>query len=210
MAKYNISRRYFLSASAAMASLFSTSLIAKEIKPTAKQVEGPYYPTHKQADKNANMNQVDGNNGRANGEVITILGRVIDTEGSPVVGAIIDIWQADKNGRYLHDDAPKSTPIDPNFQYWAQLKTDSDGTYRVSTIKPGKYPAMGDWVRPPHIHFKIARRGLRELTTQMYFANEPLNEIDKLYLETPEKQRASIVVDFQEGKGSFNIVLEKV
>ncbi|WOH37792.1 protocatechuate 3,4-dioxygenase [Thalassotalea fonticola] len=210
MAKHNISRRYFLSASAALASLFSTSLIAKEINPTAKQQEGPYYPKHKQADKNANMNQVDGNNGHANGEVITIHGRVIDTDGSPVGGALIDIWQADKNGRYLHDDAPKSSPIDANFQYWAQLKTDSNGTYSVKTIKPGKYPAMGDWVRPPHIHFKIARRGLRELTTQMYFANEPLNEIDKLYLETPEKHRASIVVDFKEGQGSFNIVLEKV
>lgn len=118
--------------------------------------------------------------------------------------------QADKNGRYLHDDAPESSPLDRNFQYWAQLKTDDDGTYSVKTIKPGRYPAMADWVRPPHIHFKIARRGLKELTTQMYFANEPLNEIDKLYLATPKSERSSLVVAFENGRGQFDIVLENI
>jgi protocatechuate 3,4-dioxygenase beta subunit len=212
MAKSDISRRYFLNASvaAAVVTLLPTSSIAKEYKATAKQIEGPFFPRHKQADKNADMTQVDKHNGHAVGEVLYVSGRVLDTNGNPVKGAIIDIWQADRNGRYLHDDAPESSPLDPNFQYWAQLKTDDEGNYRVKTIKPGKYPAMDDWVRPPHIHFKVARRGLKELTTQMYFANEPLNDIDKLYLATPENDRHSIVVEFENGKGQFDIVLEKI
>lgn len=212
MAKSEISRRYFLNASvaAAVVTLLPTSTIAKEYKATAQQAEGPYFPHHKQADKNANMTQVDKHSGHAVGEVLNISGRVLDTNGDPVKGAIIDIWQADSNGRYLHDNAPETSPLDPNFQYWAQLKTDDEGNYHVKTIKPHKYPAVDDWIRPPHIHFKVARRGLKELTTQMYFANEPLNEIDKLYLTTPEKDRHSIVVKFENGKGQFDIVLEQI
>lgn len=212
MKNSEVSRRSFLSLSAAAAAttLIPTAAIADVHKATAKQIEGPYYPRHKQTDKNANMTQVDGQNGHADGEVLNITGRVIDTDGNPVKGAIIDVWQADKNGRYLHEDAPESSPFDPNFQYWAQLKTGEDGSYDLKTIKPGKYPAMDDWVRPPHIHFKVARRGLRELTTQMYFSKEPLNEIDKLYLDAPEKERGSLVVDFKNGEGNFDIVLAKV
>ena len=211
MSDSNLSRRGFLGLSSVIvaSTLLPTTSIAEAFKETAKQVEGPYYPIHKQADKNADMTQVDGHNGRASGEVLKITGRVLDTDGSPVTGAIIDVWQADQNGRYLHDDAPKSSPLDPNFQYWAQIKTAEDGSYGIKTIKPGKYPVMDDWVRPPHIHFKIARRGLRELTTQMYFANEPLNQIDRLYLEAPEYERNSIVVEFDNGKGRFGIVLAK-
>lgn len=73
-----------------------------------------------------------------------------------------------------------------------------------------KYAAEDDWQRPPHIHFRVAKRGMRELTTQMYFANEPLNEIDKLYLEAPAEQRPSITVDVVDGQATFDIVLAKV
>ncbi len=209
------SRRKFLNIGAATAATVATTLIsfptvAKELTATTKQQEGPFFPRHKQADKNADMTTIDKQSGQAEGEVLHLNGRVLDTQGNPVKGAIIDIWQADKNGRYLHDDAPESSPLDPNFQYWAQLKTDADGKYQVKTIKPGAYPAVKGWVRPPHIHFKVARRGLQELTTQMYFAQEPLNDIDKLFLQTPENERSNIVVDFHNGKGQFDIVLNRI
>ena len=208
----DFSRRNFLSlgATTAVSSLIATTALASGNKATPKQDEGPYYPKHTQADKNADMTQVEGSIGHAMGEVITITGRVIDTEGKPVERALLDIWQADHNGRYRHEDAPETSPLDPNFQYWAQLKTDKDGHYSIKTIKPAKYPAIDDWVRPPHIHFKVARRGMRELITQMYFANESLNEVDKLYLEAAENERSSIVVDIRDGKGQFDIVLAKV
>ncbi|MBL4680367.1 MAG: hypothetical protein JKY88_06540 [Pseudomonadales bacterium] len=160
MTNSEISRRSFLSVSAAAVAttLVPTVTIADDYNATAKQIEGPFYPKHKQADKNANVVQVDGQNGYADGEVLHITGRILDTNGKPVEGAIVDVWQADKNGRYLHEDAPESSPLDPNFQYWAQLKTGEDGSYNLKTIKTGKYPAMDDWLKPPHIHFKVARR----------------------------------------------------
>lgn len=185
MNKNKTSRRHFINTSlAATTSLFASTALAQNYTVTASQTEGPYYPKHQQFDKNADMTKVEQLNGQAKGEIITITGRIIDTNGVPVKEALIDIWQADKNGRYLHEDAPESSPIDENFQYWAQLKSDENGAYQVKTIIPGKYPVSAQWFRPPHIHFKVARRGLKELTTQMYFANNPLNDVDNLFLDT--------------------------
>ena len=212
MKNSGFSRRNFLSlgATAVVGSLITTTAVASNSRATPEQAEGPFFPKHRQADKNADMTQIEGIVGRATGEIITIAGRVLDTDGKPVNNALIDIWQADHKGRYRHEDAPETSPLDTNFQYWAQLKTGEDGSYNIKTIKPGKYPAIEDWIRPPHIHFKVARRGMRELTTQMYFANEPLNKKDRLYLGAPESERGSIVVDIKHGKGEFNIILAKV
>jgi protocatechuate 3,4-dioxygenase beta subunit len=206
------SRRKFITFTAAAIAGGVTPAIAsgKILQPTAKQVEGPFFPTHKQVDKNADMTSVAGIAGQAEGERLLVKGRVLDTNGGVVANALIDIWQADKNGRYLHEDAPETSPLDQNFQYWAKIKTAEDGSYSLKTIKPAKYAAEEDWQRPPHIHFRVAKRGMRELTTQMYFANEPLNEIDKLYLEAPVEQRPSITVEVLDGQATFDIVLAKV
>ncbi len=206
------SRRRFISMTTAVIATGITPgiVLAKDFKPTAKQAEGPFFPKHKQIDTDADMTTVSGVSGKASGEVLLLKGRVLDSNGKAIANALIDIWQADKNGRYLHDDAPETSPLDQSFQYWAKIKTDEDGRYTVKTIKPGKYAAEQDWQRPPHIHFKIAKRGMRELTTQLYFANEPLNSKDKLYLETPADQRSSITVDVSNGEATFDIVLARV
>ncbi|MDT8449170.1 MAG: hypothetical protein RQ847_03255 [Wenzhouxiangellaceae bacterium] len=100
-------------------------------------------------------------------------------------------------------------------QGWARLKTDAQGRYRVRAIKPGAYPVDDGWSRPPHIHFKVARRGFNELTTQMYFAGEPLNEVDRLFLSVPEETRDMLVVEFGPSRddgsrqGAFDLVLRK-
>jgi len=206
------SRRRFISLTTAVIATGFTPAIAigKELQPTAKQVEGPFFPKHNQVDKDADMTNVAGISGKASGEPLLVKGRVLDSNGNVVANALIDIWQADMNGRYLHEDAPETSPLDQSFQYWAKIKTAEDGSYSVKTIKPAKYAAEEDWQRPPHIHFKVAKRGMRELTTQMYFANEPLNEIDKLYLEAPAEQRPSITVDVVDGEARFDIVLVRV
>ena len=206
------SRRKFISLTSAVIATGIAPAIANgnDLQPTAKQVEGPFYPNHKQIDRNADMTSVAGMSGKAAGESLLVKGRVLDTNGNPIKNALIDIWQADKNGRYLHEDAPETSPLDQNFQYWAKIKTSEDGSYSVKTIKPAKYAAEEDWQRPPHIHFRVAKRGMRELTTQMYFANEPLNEIDKLYLEAPVEQRPSITVNVLDGQATFDIVLARV
>lgn len=212
MERLPFSRRRFMSLTTAALATGMTPAIAlsNDLQPTPKQVEGPFYPNHKQIDKDADMTSVAGKQGKAEGEALSVKGRVLDTHGNPVSNALIDIWQADKNGRYLHEDAPETSPLDQNFQYWAKIKTADDGSYSVKTIKPAKYAAEEDWQRPPHIHFKVAKRGMRELTTQMYFTNEPLNDVDRLYLEAPQEQRKSITIDVVEGEAKFDIVLAKV
>jgi protocatechuate 3,4-dioxygenase beta subunit len=210
MDNLRFSRRKFMSLTTGVLAIGMTPAIGKDLQPTAKQVEGPFFPNHKQIDKDADMTTVAGMTGNAKGELLLVKGRVLDNNGNAVTNALIDIWQADKNGRYLHEDAPETSPLDQNFQYWAKIKTAQDGSYSVKTIKPAKYAAEEDWQRPPHIHFRVAKRGMRELTTQMYFTNEPLNELDKLYLEAPVEQRRSITVDVVDGEAIFDIVLAKV
>ena len=139
---------------------------------------------------------------------------MLDEAGEPVPGALVDIWQANAAGRYDHEDDPALAPLDPNFQGWGMVKTDDQGRYSFTTIKPGAYSVDAEWSRPPHIHFKISRRGYHELTTQMYFAGESLNDTDRLLQDVPENKRSLLVVDFQEldgvPSGMFPITLAKV
>ena len=127
---------------------------------------------------------------------------------------LVDIWQANAHGRYAHEDDPATAPLDPNFQGWGMVKTDADGSYSFTTIKPGAYAVSSGWSRPPHIHFRISRRGYHELITQMYFANESLNDNDRLLLSVDEEARQRLVVEFHDNdgvlEGDFPIVLARV
>ena len=210
-----ISRRAALRAGAGLAAgAVATTVAAGTLGLTPANPEGPFYPIHKQTDMDADLTRIEGHEERAAGEVICVTGRVLDENGAPVEGALVDVWQANANGKYLHEADTSTAPLDPNFQYWAQMKTDAEGRYRYTTIKPAAYAAMGEWVRPPHIHYKVSRRGYRELTTQMYFAGEALNEKDRLLLEVPEELRGRLVVPFQSNgevpEGVFDVILEQV
>jgi len=209
-----MTRRRMMQGSLGAAALTATgSLLAAT---TPAQTEGPFFPIHPQPDTDADMTRIEGHSERALGEVVEISGRVLDEDGAPIEGALIDVWQANVHGRYAHERDPNPAPLDENFQGWAQLRTDAEGRYRVKTIKPGAYPVMDDWSRPPHIHFKVARRGFHELTTQMYFAGDPLNDVDRLLQSVPESERGMLVVDFQAAPehdskhGEFNLVLRRV
>lgn len=184
---------------------------------TPGQVEGPFYPTRDQPDKDMDLTMIAGHDKPAQGEVIVVEGRVTNEYGEPVPEALVDIWQANKFGRYAHEGDPNLAPLDPDFQGWGQVLTDADGRYSFKTIKPGAYGAMEDWTRPPHIHFKVARRGYHELTTQMYFAGEPLNDTDRLLQALPENERGRLIVVFDGGPdpddaahGRFDIVLRAI
>ena len=177
--------------------------------------EGPFFPRHKQLDRDADLTQVQGRSETAAGEAIMVHGRVVDEAGVAVAGALVDLWQANSYGRYDHEDDPNPAPIDPNFQGWAQLRSDAEGRFSIRTIKPGAYPAEENWTRPPHLHFKVAKRGYRELVTQMFFAGDALNEKDRLFREIPADQRQRVTVDFRAPDGGvpagdFTIVLGKV
>lgn len=210
-----ISRRNMLKASAgAAAGALSASAVAGALAVTPANPEGPFYPIHEQADKDADLTRVAGQEGQAEGQVIEVSGRVLDEDGQPIADAVVDVWQANAHGRYAHEGDTSDKPLDPNFQGWAIMKTDAEGRYSFRTVKPGAYTAMGDWWRPPHIHYKVSRRGYRELITQMYWDGDPLNDKDRLLQEVPEAERAKLLVAFDESgevpHGKFDIVLAKV
>jgi protocatechuate 3,4-dioxygenase beta subunit len=209
------SRRSILTAGAGMAATAMTASAMAELTPvTPANPEGPFYPRHQQVDTDTDLTLIEGHTERAQGQVIRVTGQVLDDQGDPVEGALVDIWQANTHGRYHHEDDPNTAPEDPDFQGWGMVKTDAEGRYAFTTIKPGTYGVDENWTRPPHIHYKVSRRGYHEITTQMYFAGEALNEPDPLLRSVAEEARASLVVDFQEvdglPSGHFPIVLARV
>ncbi len=211
----NFSRRDMLrSGAGAVVGVLAAATSAGSMAVTPSNPEGPFYPQHKQSDMDADLTLIDGHSEHAAGDVIRVSGRVLDEHGEPIEGALVDIWQANAHGRYHHEDDTSERPEDPNFQGWAMMKTDADGRYSFRTIKPGAYTAMGDSVPPPHIHYKVSRRGYRELTTQMYWDGDPLNDKDRLLLDVPAEERSALLVAFDESKevpeGAFNVTLSKV
>jgi protocatechuate 3,4-dioxygenase beta subunit len=207
-----LSRRSVLQAALGGIALTAAARVPAE---TPTQTQGPFFPKHPQPETDFDMSRLAGHVSAAKGEVIDVEGRVLDEAGAPVADALVDVWQANAAGKYAHEADTHDAPLDPDFQGWAQLRTDADGNFRVRTIVPGAYPVEPGWQRPPHVHFKVARRGYHELTTQMYFAGNALNDIDRLLLAVPEGDRAQLVVEFAaraEGGprlGSFDIVLRK-
>ncbi len=116
---------------------------------------------------------------RAAGQVVHVMGRVLNTAGEPVTGARIEIWQANSHGRYTHPSDDNPAPLDPNFEGYANLVTDARGPLSLQDHQARRaYPAGGG-MRPPHIHFDVAGRTNR-LVTQMYFPGEQLIENDSV------------------------------
>jgi len=214
--KKRVSRRLMLQSSLGGFALLTAAPLLQAAFPTPHQTEGPFFPLHDQADKDLDLTLIEGHAEHAQGEVFEVRGQVLDTDGKPVADALVDVWQANSHGRYAHERDPNPAPLDPHFQGWAKLTTDAEGRFRFRTIKPGAYPVAEGWTRPPHIHLKVARRGFHELTTQMYFAGDALNDIDRLLLAVPEAERAGLVVAFANGNGGgapsgqFGVVLRRV
>lgn len=196
MKQNNLSRRAILKVGLGSAAVLgATAVLASEHQVTPAQVEGPFYPIHAQDDKDADLTRISSATGRAEGEIIVIAGSVKDESGEPIANAVVDVWQANAAGRYAHEEDSNTQPLDANFQGWAILKTDAEGNYRFKTIKPGAYPATADWDRPPHIHYKVSRRGYHELTTQMYFPGDKLNDVDLLLNGVDESARSALIAN---------------
>jgi protocatechuate 3,4-dioxygenase, beta subunit len=125
-----------------------------------------------------------GHAGEAIGERIIVSGRVLDTEGKPLRGTLVEIWQANAAGRYRHREDQWPAPLDPNFTGAGRAVTDDDGRYRFTTIKPGPYPWGNHdnaW-RPAHIHFSLLGRAFAQrLVTQMYFPGDPFFAHDPIF-----------------------------
>lgn len=174
-----------------------TPSIAHALIATPRQAEGPFYPPEPHDETDVDLTLLEGHSERAKGDVILVRGRVTDTDGKPLKGIRVDIWQANDNGRYDHPDDPNTeTPLDPHFQGIGSTLTDAGGYYGFKTIKPAPYPlsAMGDagW-RARHIHFKLWSGDRTRLITQMYFEDDPLLEKDGLFMRVPEDQRHLLI-----------------
>jgi len=131
------------------------------------------------------------------GERIIVTGRVLDGEGRPVRRSLIEVWQANAAGRYVHAGDRHPAPLDPNFSGAGRCLTDNEGRYRFVTVKPGAYPWKNHdnaW-RPAHIHFSLFGEAFRSrLITQMYFPGDPLFGQDPIFLSVrdPKAQRRMI------------------
>jgi protocatechuate 3,4-dioxygenase beta subunit len=187
-----------------------------EVLSTPQQPLGPFYPATMPVDTNADMTRVDGRNLSAKGKTVLVKGVVTDDKCTPVKGAIVEVWQACESGKYNHPSDTSGNKLDPNFQYYAMVKTNEKGEYSYLTILPGAYSATNTWVRPPHIHYKVTLRGYEELVTQLYFGGEDLNEHDRILQSLSIEERESVVVTFKTHhmnshlNGTFNISLKSL
>lgn len=163
---------------------------------TPSQTAGPFYPGESKFQVEGDLTRVPGATVRAKGDVVYIKGRVLDEQCLPIKNANVEIWQACETGKYNNPNDPNPAALDPNFRYWGEVFTDDLGEYMFKTIRPGAYPADVDWMRPPHIHFKISALGYRDLVTQMYFKGDPLNEQDLILQQTPARERDQLIVEF--------------
>jgi len=120
---------------------------------------------------------------RALGQLIHLRARVVDEDGAPVAGALVEVWHCNAAGKYIHPNDSNDAPADPNFYGAARLVAGDSGLIELRTIKPGAYPVPDTrgWWRPPHIHFSVwGRAWLSRLVTQMFFPGEPLNDSDAI------------------------------
>lgn len=141
--------------------------------------------------------------GEPHGERIIVAGKVMDEDGRGLPNTLVEIWQANAAGRYVHPGDQHPAPLDPNFTGAGRVATDAEGNYRFTTIKPGAYPWRNDvnaW-RPAHIHFSLFGPSfLSRLVTQMYFPGDPLLDLDPIYHAIPDKgARARLVAGFDIG-----------
>jgi protocatechuate 3,4-dioxygenase beta subunit len=128
-----------------------------------------------------------------------LTGQVLDERKRPVRNTLVELWQANAAGRYVHKVDQHDAPLDPNFLGAGRCLTDNEGRYRFLTIKPGAYPwgnHPNAW-RPQHIHLSLfGEHFASRLVTQMYFPGDPLLQYDPMVTGTPEKYRNRLIADF--------------
>jgi protocatechuate 3,4-dioxygenase beta subunit len=166
---------------------------------TLSELTGPVYGQDALGKHDADLTMNGRKNGEPIGERINVFGRVLDEDGRPVPHTLIEVWQANACGKYIHAGDTHDAPLDPNFYGGGRCVTDAEGLYRFKTIKPGAYPwgnHPNAW-RPNHIHFSLfGPTFLTRLVTQMYFPGDPLLAYDPIYNSVPANARERMISSF--------------
>ncbi|MGD9722671.1 MAG: intradiol ring-cleavage dioxygenase [Pirellulales bacterium] len=206
------SRREFLGGMAFGALAFAApGALAEELARTPLQTEGPFYPDKLPLDTDNDLIIVNDGLTSAVGEITHLTGRILDSHGDPIRNAVVEIWQCDNNGAYLHSGTVNRDRRDTNFQGFGRFLTGSTGQYYFRTIKPVAYPG-----RTPHIHFLVKGPGREKFTTQCYIKGHPQNERDFVLRGVKDTQaRELLLADFVPLKestageltASFDVVL---
>jgi len=149
---------------------------------------------------------------RALGQLIHLRARVVDEDGAPVPGAVVEVWHCNAAGKYIHPNDTNDAPVDPNFYGAARLVAGDTGLIELRTIKPAAYPVpdTAGWWRPPHVHFSVwGRVWLSRLVTQMFFPGEPLNDADLILnaIRDPEARGRCIARLAPTAKGPQNALV---
>ena len=181
-----MNRRALLLATLAATTLGPAAAFAA-LAPTPQQSRGPFYPDRLPLYRDNDLVRVVGREGLARGEITHLTGRVLDRSGRPLSGTLVEIWQCDANGRYIHSGDVGGAPRDPGFQGYGRFEIAADGGYRFRTIRPLPYPG-----RAPHIHVAVRLPGQAPLVTQLYVKGAPENDGDWL-LQQAEDPDALIV-----------------
>jgi protocatechuate 3,4-dioxygenase beta subunit len=165
---------------------------------TLSEVTGPQFTLDDLRNSSSDLTKHGA--GEPLGERIVVSGRVLDQDGNPIRRTLVEIWQANAAGRYMHKTDRHNAPLDPNFPGFGHTLTDDEGRYRFVTIKPGAYPWRNHhnaW-RPQHIHFSLFGPAFAtRIVTQMYFPGDPLLPFDPIYNCTAdEKGRKRLISCF--------------
>lgn len=186
-------RRQFISGLAVGFSAWSVpGLFAEELVRTPRQTEGPFYPDKLPLDTDNDLIVINDMLTPAIGEITHLSGRILNARGNPIRNAVVEIWQCDNNGAYLHSKTGNADKRDHNFQGFGRFVTGRAGEYGFRTIKPVPYPG-----RTPHIHFAVKVPGQEKLVTQCYVKGHPGNERDGIFRGIRDEQaRDAVLVDF--------------
>src|SRR5687767_8304042 len=194
----NLSRRRFVQGAVMAAGFFAIpGSFAAELTRTPRQTEGPFYPDKLPLDTDNDLLVINEGITPAVGDVTYVSGRILDGRGDPIRNAVVEIWQCDNNGAYLHSGTSNKEKKDKHFQGFGRFVTGSSGEYLFRTIKPVPYPG-----RAPHIHYKVKRGGKELLVTQLYIKGHEGNEKDGIWKRLSEKERASVTTDFAPLQGA--------